>query len=329
MRWLLAGCVLILAACVPYKPGPVAITLTEESAGRIYFQSEDAYDFADAVGGKAVTRTIHGDLTLPTGVDPVRGAVILSHGSGGVGSLHRRYMERLVQRGLAVFLLDHFEPRGVGSTARDQIRVTAQGMLVDVVSAQKLLATHPRIPADKIGHIGWSKGGIVALAGAMTRLAGYAGQEVPFAFTSAFYPFCGFALEDEKLAAPLLIQIGAVDNWTPAKPCERLAAGLQANGQPVDLRVYPGAHHGFDSEATGFDAASAVTVRGDTEQCRLIVTPEGVTQTSDGAQRLDNPDGRVGYLQTCGARGVRYEGNAVARAESWKVLTEFIDQHLP
>lgn len=316
-------------ACVPYKPGPVAITLTEQSSGRIYFQTKDVYDFSDALSGQAISRTIHGDLTLPPGTGPVRGAVILSHGSGGVSSLHRRYADRLIEKGLAVFLVDHFEPRDVGSTARDQLRVTAQGMLVDVVEAQKLLATHPRIPGDKIGHIGWSKGGIVALAGAVERLAGYAGQEVPFAFASAFYPFCGFSFEDEKLSAPLLIQIGDDDNWTPAEPCKRLAGAWAGNGQPVDLRVYPGAHHGFDSRSTGFSASSAVTIRGDNPDCRLVVTDEGRTQTGDAAQSLGSQEGRAAFLTACGDRGIYYEGSEGPREAAWTALSQFIDSHLP
>jgi dienelactone hydrolase len=319
----------VAVACVPYKPGPVAITLTAESSGRIYFQTTDVYDFQDALAGQATSRTIHGDLTFPSGTDPVRGAVILSHGSGGVGSLHRRYAERLVEQGLAVFLVDHFDPRDVGSTARDQLRVTAQGMLVDVVEAQKLLATHPRIPAEKIGHIGWSKGGIVALAGAVERLAGYAGQGVPFAFTAAFYPFCGFSFEEEKLSAPLLIQIGEDDNWTPAEPCKRLAAAWTENRQPVELRVYPGAHHGFDSRSTGFSASSAVTIRGDNPACRLVVTAQGQTQTSDGTQTLGSPEARTAFLSACGDRGIYYEGAEGPREAAWVALSEFIDTHLP
>lgn len=36
----------------------------------------------------------------------------------------------------------------------------------------------------------------------------------------------------------------ALDDWTPAAPCERLAKA--AAGAPVRIKVYPGAHHAFD-----------------------------------------------------------------------------------
>ena len=45
---------------------------------------------------------------------------------------------------------------------------------------------------------------------------------------------------------PLLMQLGADDNWTPAAPCIALAGRLQQDGHDVTLRVYEGSVHGFD-----------------------------------------------------------------------------------
>jgi dienelactone hydrolase len=50
-----------------------------------------------------------------------------------------------------------------------------------------------------------------------------------------------------KSLAPLLILTGELDDWTPAEPCRQLAERAKAAGQPVDLTIYPGAHHSFDS----------------------------------------------------------------------------------
>ncbi len=47
--------------------------------------------------------------------------------------------------------------------------------------------------------------------------------------------------------APLLILIGEKDDWTPAAPCQALADAARAAGTPVSIKVYPGAHHSFDS----------------------------------------------------------------------------------
>jgi dienelactone hydrolase len=50
-----------------------------------------------------------------------------------------------------------------------------------------------------------------------------------------------------KPLAPLLILIGEIDDWTPAEPCRELAQTAQRAGYPVAIKVYPGAHHSFDS----------------------------------------------------------------------------------
>ena len=52
-----------------------------------------------------------------------------------------------------------------------------------------------------------------------------------------------------KPLAPLLILSGELDDWTPAEPCRQLATRARAAGAPVDIVVYPGAHHSFDSRS--------------------------------------------------------------------------------
>jgi dienelactone hydrolase len=52
-----------------------------------------------------------------------------------------------------------------------------------------------------------------------------------------------------KPGAPLLILVGEKDDWTPAEPCRQLAERSRGAGLPVSVRIYPGAHHSFDSNA--------------------------------------------------------------------------------
>lgn len=52
-----------------------------------------------------------------------------------------------------------------------------------------------------------------------------------------------------KPIAPVLILIGEKDDWTPADPCRKLAQVAGQAGYPVAIKVYPGAHHSFDSYA--------------------------------------------------------------------------------
>src|SRR5207253_85252 len=67
----------------------------------------------------------------------------------------------------------------------------------------------------------------------------------------AFYPRCEARYPGTPLPAPLRIHIGALDDWTPAAPCEMLTAILQRAGADARIAVYPDAHHGFDSTRQG------------------------------------------------------------------------------
>ena len=68
------------------------------------------------------------------------------------------------------------------------------------------------------------------------------------ALAAAFYPGCSNELRSGyQAAAPLLLQVGEDDDWTPPEPCRQLAA--QATGAPVTFHAYPGAVHGFDGTA--------------------------------------------------------------------------------
>jgi dienelactone hydrolase len=66
----------------------------------------------------------------------------------------------------------------------------------------------------------------------------------------ALYPSCALKPSREyKPIAPLLILIGEKDDWTPAEPCRKLAEAARTAGHPVSIKIYPGAHHSFDSSS--------------------------------------------------------------------------------
>jgi dienelactone hydrolase len=65
----------------------------------------------------------------------------------------------------------------------------------------------------------------------------------------AFYPGCGALLREAPAWAapvPLLLLLGEADDWTPAHRCQALVARAPAQ---VELRLFAGAHHGFDHPA--------------------------------------------------------------------------------
>ncbi|MGH7416173.1 MAG: dienelactone hydrolase family protein [Candidatus Rokuibacteriota bacterium] len=60
-------------------------------------------------------------------------------------------------------------------------------------------------------------------------------------------PGCAGSSDAYRPLAPLLILIGCKDDWTPAEPCQKLADTAREAGHPVTIKIYPGAHHSFDS----------------------------------------------------------------------------------
>ncbi len=314
------------AGCAAYEPGPITSSLAGEPSGRIWFVSKDPYDFAAVTDGSAKDIVIHGDLIEPQG-EWNGSAVILSHGSGGTSRHTFDYADALARRGHAVMVLDHFTPRRVLSTAHEQVRVTEQMMVADVYAALDLLVTHPKIAAARIGVIGWSKGGIVAVLSAVERIARTMNGGGPrLAFAAAFYPYCGFEFPGDRLASPLLMLLGELDDWTPSPPCLALADDLKSRSQPVETAVFPGARHGFDGQGPLRSDPDWITIRDTSRKCTLVVGQDGVTRSKDGDHDVSTFDSRVRFLKACAVRGASIAGDPEARTRSRDILFGFIRQ---
>jgi dienelactone hydrolase len=46
---------------------------------------------------------------------------------------------------------------------------------------------------------------------------------------------------------PLLVLFGDADVWTELAPCAEFPEAAKARGNPIELKVYPGAVHAFDA----------------------------------------------------------------------------------
>jgi dienelactone hydrolase len=185
------------------------------------------------------------ELYLPAGGAPTAAVVVL-HGCNGVSPHYRIWAARLAQWGYAALLIDSFRPRGypdgVCNHGRD---VPAEVRARDAFAGAAYLRSRPELRNARIGLIGFSHGGWTVLK---TVLAGarQAG-ETPFAAAVAFYPGCFAA--DTPLETDTLILIGDADDWSSTERCLRWREQVQANGHALQMKVYPGALHGFDAEA--------------------------------------------------------------------------------
>src|SRR6478672_5900304 len=100
-----------------------------------------------------------GELRIPPGNGRVP-AVILVHGSDGLNLSLERWAQELNGIGVAAFLLDSFSGRGITSTVNDQSKLHGLTLMVDAYKALGILIRHPRIAANRIGIMGFSKGAI-------------------------------------------------------------------------------------------------------------------------------------------------------------------------
>lgn len=224
----------------------------------------------DPVNGAALPLPGHWFASAQPGRRP---AVLMLHGCGGAldaqGQLYPRWAEQaalLQAEGWHVLVLDSFTPRGSRQICTQKLgsrAITQLHRRRDALGALQWLARQPAVDAQRLALVGWSNGGSTVLAATNLNHPDVAAAPLQARAAVAFYPGC----ETERQrgfvpATALMLQVGAVDDWTPAAPCIALVDEAVGDGvagpaipRPV-ITVHPGAYHGFDS-------ASPVRLRSD------------------------------------------------------------------
>lgn len=311
LKPILAGLAcLALAAC------SVAAPAGDETR---FVSASPAFVDALLAGDEAPAATVRGRLMLPDGPPP-HAAVVMLHSASGQGAIDWSYASLLTAHGYAVLAVDSFTPRGAFRTVADQTEVSEAAMVLDAYRALDLLAADPRIDADRIAVMGFSKGGIAALYSAFERLRAAAGGG-RFAAHVAHYPWCGLRLRDPvTTGAPVLIQIGSDDAITPAALCRDLVDGM--SGGPVELVIHEGARHAFDHPALASLSWVPVTgmIPGD---CLIAEQPDGsFVETSTGRAVVGS--GLREVLIACGRKGAVAGGDAEAAEAARRHLLDFL-----
>lgn len=189
----------------------------------------------------------------PAGAGPFP-ALVLMHGcsgmytpSGYITASYRHWAELLSENGYVALLVDSFTPRGYRTICELQKRpiLESRERVEDAYAAARWLNEQPYVARGRLGLIGWSNGGTGTLYG----MRPVSRREPAFQAAVAFYPGCR-ALTRAKTPyqtyTRLLILTGELDDWTPAAPCAELASTARQQGSPVEIVIYPGAHHSFD-----------------------------------------------------------------------------------
>ena len=199
----------------------------------------------------------------PDGPGPFPAVVIL-HDCSGLGprssGAPRRWATEFVKQGYVVAIPDSFSTRGHPdgvcidpSPSRNEVAPFRR--VRDAYETLGYLRTLAYVDGEHVGVMGGSHGGSTTVA-TIALLAGdpeAAAQRKRHGFAAAvaLYPGCDIGnprfTTKYAAAAPLLILVGELDDWTPAEPCLRLVEAARQGGSPVSVKVYPGAHHSFDS----------------------------------------------------------------------------------
>ena len=319
VRLLAAMATLIIANSAARAQITPTATLTAGQTGRIAFETITLNDSQFLKGEKAgATATIWGDLRFPQRLTGRAPAVILVHGTVGVGPREERWAEELNSLGVATLVLDSFSGRGLKPPFESGAVPSPLTIIIDSYRALSLLATHPHIDPKRIALMGFSRGGVAALYASLRRfhrLHGPAGLE--FAAYISFYANCTIAyIDDEDVAdRPIRLHHGTADENLPIGACREYVKRLRKTGKDVQLTEHPGARHSFDSP----DLPPAVAqARGlNWTRCRFIERAVGavVNLETNRAFGLSDP---------CFSRGPTVGHSLDAHAKALQAVKTFL-----
>lgn len=258
-----------------------------------------------ATSSYGISEQVPTTVSKPDGPGPFP-ALVIMHDCSGVGPTSSgapgRWAREFVARGYVVVIPDSFTSRGhaggICTVPLSQRRsdVSPERRARDAHAALAYTRALPYVDGRRVGILGGSHGGTTTLATlrAPETHTGSGAREQPAGFAAgvALYPRCATRSGLYRPVAPLLILIGEQDDWTPAEPCRRLVETARQAGQPVAIKVYPGAHHSFDSP----------------NPVRYVAT------------RI-NPNAP-------GGRGATTGGDPAAWADSIREVVAFFDRHL-
>ena len=206
----------------------------------------DAQFLTGDANGKATATSGEFRIAAGSGRLPV---VVLQHGSGGMGANIEMWARELNAMGVSTFALDGFTGRGLTHVNTNQALLGRLNFILDIYRALDVLAKHPRVDAQRIALMGFSRGGQAALYASLKRFHKMWNRSgIEFAAYIPFYPDCAttYVSDTDVADRPIRIFGGTQDDYNPITLCKAYVERLKAAGRDVQVTEYPNAPHAFD-----------------------------------------------------------------------------------
>ena len=234
-------------------PARIVLLVTVLLAGCATSRAGDArVSFSNATPGAA--RQVPATIYWPPGEGPFP-ALALFHGCHGVSASNHGWARWLRDRGYVAFVVDSWAARSIADGCAAALPdVPNTERFDDAVGALRFLQVQSRVDRTRVGAMGWSNGGVFAMAvvnGPSLERAGRRGVALPppgYRASVVLYPGGCASLTREYVIKPLLLLIGEADDWTVASKCRELIENMRSRGAPAEIVLYPGVHHYFDVE---------------------------------------------------------------------------------
>lgn len=282
--------------------------------------------FRPIYNGKALyDDRISAEFTRPSGVVGKVPVMVIMHSSGGISEISTGAWEKFfLDRGIATFVVDSFKLRGIRETSTDQSQLSEVATTVDGLMALQAVAKIPGVDPNKVGIIGFSRGGIASVNTTFTRLIKSVPVENPnlkFAAHIAFYPTC--TRFGDSNGQPILLLMGDNDDNHPMFLCNNYVEKLKSKGSNLTFVVYPGARHGFDIDRKGKYVSKAQTWKSCTRNRKEDV--DTLTFMIDDVP-VSAKD-YVAYSQSCRTFGINVGPDSFGAEDSRKQVEAFLRKH--
>ena len=274
--------------------GDNAMSLKDEYGdckGTIYRTEEitfEAYtprvskDFMDGVENDK-KYTITGLLALPKKKQKKYPVMIMIMNSAcDYGLRNFTLGDDIKREGVATLELENCIPRGLSIynmiIQGNFDKLTPWMGAADALYALKFLHKHPKINPEKIGIMGFSWGGNVAVYTALDIIRKPIIKDDninDFALRVGVYPYCRYLDPQGITKNKIHMFVGAEDQTTRALFCKDMTDILNKLGGNASIDIYPGAYHNFDGPFKEDQAKFTTKQFKVTDKCKYWVAKDG------------------------------------------------------